>query len=80
MLEIPSRGNLRREADHVCLEGDVDNDRIVLMLYRLEELGHDWPDGFTCALEGLIHFLGVRRVRDSECVRDLGGNVGDLDV
>ena len=80
MLEVPRGRNLRREADHVSLERDVDENWVVLVLDRLQQLCHDRAHGLACAVEGERDPVRVRRLRDAERVCDLRGDFGDLEV
>ncbi len=80
MLKVPGRSDFRREADHVGFERDVDQDRIVLVLYRLEQLCHHRPYRLARTLERLADPVGVGRIGKAERVRDLRRDLGNLEI
>ena len=71
MLEVPGRRNFCREAHHVGFQRDVDEDRVVLVLYRLEQLCHNRSNRLARALERLADPVRVRRIGNAKGVRDL---------
>ena len=80
MLEVPRGDDLGGEADHVRLEGDVDEDRVLLVVDGLEQLGHDGPDRLAGALERGGDLVRVGRIRDPERVGNSRSDLGDLKV
>ena len=79
MLEVPGRRDFSREAHHVSLERDVDEDRVVLVLYLFEQLCHNRSHRLARALPELWtqldfgHRLPADPVRVAEmCIERAG--------